>query len=446
MSTKPLAIIILAAGMGTRMKSPKPKVMHELAGRPMINWLLESCESLNPERIVVVVGPDMQDLQEAVKPHATAIQQTRDGTGGAVRCAMPALDGFDGDVLILLGDMPMVLPQTLQMLRDVKQNAQLSILGCVMDNPFGYGRLITDQAGMLHEIVEEKDANPQQKTVQLINTGAFCADGAKLSGWLEQIDNNNAQGEYYITQLPEIIRHEGGVTAIAVTNADEEVVGCNTRADLANLEATVQKRLRKAHMDAGIAMQDPETVYLWHDTQIGAGTTMEPNVYCGPGVTIGENVQIKAYCHFEDTQIGDDVMIGPFARLRPGTTLADQVRIGNFVEVKNSTVGKGSKINHLAYVGDAEMGEDVNFSAGAITVNYDGFEKHKTIIGKDVMVGSNVNLVAPLEIDSGAFIAAGSTITEDVPADALSIAREPSKIREGWAAKIKAAAKRRKAS
>lgn len=419
------------------MKSTRPKVMHELAGRPMINWLLDTCEGLNPEKIVVVTGPDMPDLEKAVKPHTSAIQQVRDGTGGAVRCAMPALEGFAGDVLILLGDTPLISPHTLDALRAAKGNYALSILGCVMDNPHGYGRLILGQDGMLDAIVEEKDADPQQKTIQLVNTGAFCADAAQLSGWLDRIDSNNAQNEFYITRLPGIIRAGGGATAVAIIENPAEVHGCNTRADLAALEKTLQTRLRRAHMEAGVSMQDPDTVYLWHDTKIAPDCILEPNVVFGPGVSLDAGVHIKAFSYLEGARVKAGAAIGPFARIRPDTQIGKGARIGNFVEIKKSNIGKGSKIGHLAYVGDTDMGDEVNFSAGAITVNYDGFQKHRTVIGKNVMVGSNVNLVAPVHLDDGAFIAAGSTITEDVPADALSIAREPSEIRKGWAAKYR---------
>jgi len=447
MSKNPLAIVILAAGKGTRMKSEKAKVMHELAGKPMMNWLLDACEALKPEKIIIVTGPDMPDLEAAVKPHNTVVQQVRDGTGGAVKCALPALKDFDGDILILLGDTPLLKTSTMKALINAKGEKALSILGAVLDNPHGYGRLILDNEGTLAAIVEEKDADQDQKTVQLINTGAFCADGTRLASWLDQLDNNNAQNEFYITQLPEIIKAQGQQTAVAVIENPGEILGCNTRADLAALEKTLQGRLRKTHMENGVAMQDPDTVYLWHDTKIGSDCIIEPNVYFGPEVTLDKAVHIKAFSHIEGAHVKSGARIGPFARLRPGTEIGEAAGIGNFVEIKKSKIGARSKIGHLAYVGDTQMGEDVNFSAGAITVNYDGFEKHQTTIGKNVMVGSNVNLVAPVQIDDGAFIAAGSTITKNVPADALSISREPSEIREGWAAKyrkIKAAAQRKK--
>lgn len=452
MNKKPLAVIILAAGKGTRMKSDQPKVMHGLAGLPMINWLLRTVEGVSAQKIMVVCGPDMPDLEAAVSAHKNAeivIQKERNGTGGAARIAMDALEKshggtFDGDILILLGDTPLIKAQTIQHLIDSKAEAGLSVLGMHCNNPTGYGRLITSKDQNLLKIVEEKDATAEEKSIQSVNTGAFCVDGTKLSSWLSQITNNNAQGEFYATDLPEIAASDGAQAKVAMTYDGSEVQGCNSRSDLATLENTLQNRLRKQVMDQGVTMIDPKTVYLSHDTEIASDVLIEPNVFFGPGVSVEQGVHIKAFCHFEGATLGKNITIGPFARLRPGTTLGDEVRIGNFVEVKNSTIGNRSKINHLGYVGDTEMAEDVNFSAGAITVNYDGFQKHKTHIGKDVMVGSNVNLVAPVSIDDGAFLAAGSTITEDVPADALSVERTRAEIRKGWAAqyrKMKARAK-----
>jgi bifunctional UDP-N-acetylglucosamine pyrophosphorylase/glucosamine-1-phosphate N-acetyltransferase len=439
-SSRSLAVVILAAGKGTRMKSDLPKVMHPLAGAPMISWLRGTVEGLKPDEIVVVIGPDMKDLKDTVAPHKTAVQKERNGTAGALAVGMTQLKGFKGDVLVLLGDTPLITPQTLKSLIKAKQGSAttgLSVLGTELPDPTGYGRLIMNDDGSLRHIVEHKDASAKERAVTLVNTGAFCIDGNRLPGWLSKVDNNNAQGELYITDLPYIAAQEGFHTSVAVTYDFAEVLGCNTRADLADLEGTLQKRLRRAVMQSGVNMIDPATVYLHFDTKIAPGVMIEPSVFFGPGVTVKEGAHIKAFCHLEGATIGKNVSIGPFARLRPGTTLGDDVRIGNFVEVKKSKVGARSKINHLGYVGDCIMGEDVNFSAGAITVNYDGFTKHETRIGKGVMVGSNANLIAPISIDDGAFVAAGSTITENVPADALSITRDVASIREGWAAEYR---------
>lgn len=427
------------------MKSAQPKVMHALAGQPMICWVVQAAESLNPEKIIVVIGPDMAGVEQEVLPHLCAVQDERNGTAGAVRAAMPLLKGFKGDVLILLGDTPLISRRTLQGLikaRGADMLTGLAVLGVQMADPAGYGRLVLDKDGLLEKITEERDASAKEKKIDLVNTGAFCVDGARLPGWLEEIGNDNAQGEYYITDLPQVALGRGFYTRVCVADDASEVRGCNAREDLAFLEFTVQNRLRAAAMAAGVSMTDPSTVYFSHDTKLGRDVVIEPSVFFGPGVEIGEGTHIKAFSHLEGAKIGKHATIGPFARLRPGAEIGAEARIGNFVEIKKSKIGRRSKISHLGYVGDTVMGDDVNFGCGAITVNYDGFEKHETVIGKGVMVGSNANLIAPLTIDDGAFIAAGSTITEDVPADSLSISRDAAKIREGWAAEYR---KRKKA-
>lgn len=440
MSKNPLAIIILAAGKGTRMKSDLPKVMHKVAHLPMINWVINTAQSLNPEKIIVVTGPDMPDLEAACMPHETVVQQERNGTGGAVKVALSKLKGFKGDVLVLLGDTPLITQETLQDLIKARQSdakTGLSVLGAYMDDPSGYGRLVTGDEDILERIVEHKDASDKEREINIVNIGAFCIDGGKLENLVEQIGNDNAQGEYYITDLPEIAAKEGIITRVHVCYDEEEVQGCNSRIDLAEIENAAQWRMREAVLESGVTMHDPASVYFAHDTKIGKDVTIEPHVVFAPGVNVAEGVYIKAFSHFEGANIGKNVDVGPFARLRPGAEIGEGVRIGNFVEVKKSKIGKRSKINHLAYVGDTQMGEDVNFSAGAITVNYDGFDKHQTVIGDNVMVGSNANLVAPINVGDGAFIAAGSTVNKDVPADALSIARDAPKTYEGWAAKYR---------
>ena len=437
MAQNPLAVVILAAGKGTRMKSKKPKVMHPLLGLPMINWLLDSVEALSPEKVVVIIGPGMHDLKDAVAPHETVVQEKQDGTGSALMAAMPALKGFKGDILVLLGDTPLITAHTMQELIAVRHEGKdtgISVLGVRLQDPTGYGRLLLDKQGYLAAIREEKDADEEERAVRLVNTGAFCLDGKKVNHWLSSMENRNAQREYYITDLPEIAAQDNIKTRVAVTPDAAEVQGCNTRVQLSELERSAQRQLRNLFLENGVSMQDPDSVYLHYDTKIGQGTTIEPHVYFGPGVEVGENVTIKAFCHFDGATIGDKTTIGPFARLRPGSKIGTEARIGNFVEIKKSTIGNRSKINHLGYVGDCEMGDDVNFSCGAITVNYDGFQKHTTRIGNGVMVGSNVNLVAPVHLDDGAFVAAGSTITRDVPADALSMTRPETQTRSGWAA------------
>lgn len=436
----PLAVVILAAGKGTRMRSEKPKVMHEILGLPMINWVLKTVEGLSPEKIVVVVGNGMDDLKATCAPHTTITQPVQNGTGGALMAAMPALKGFKGDIVVLLGDTPLISKETIQSLIAAKQNstAGISVLGVELDDPTGYGRLLMNDDGTLKAIREHKDASEAERAVKIVNTGAFCLDAFPLNDWLSEINDQNAQGEYYITDLPEIASNHGVKTAIALAQSADEVQGCNTRIDLNNLEQVARRQKCEALMHDGVVIHDPATTYLHHDTKIASGAIVEPNVFFGKNVIVKESVHIKAFCHFEDAFIGENVTIGPFARLRPGAKIGKNSRIGNYVEVKNSDIGEGSKVNHFGYVGDCDMGEGVNFSCGAITVNYDGFDKHRTVIGDNVMVGSNANLVAPVTIENGAFIAAGTTVTKDVPENALSISRPPSKIIEGWVTRFKA--------
>lgn len=435
MSNTPLAVVILAAGKGTRMKSDKPKVMHEIMGLPMVNWVINTVENLGAEKIITVIGPDMPELAHAAGAHDIIVQRERTGTGSALKTAMPLLDGFKGNVLVLLGDTPLISSETLEGL--IGAGEDISVLGVELDNPTGYGRLLTDESGTLTAIREEKDASEEEKKVNIVNTGAFCLSAEKLDGWLAQLNNDNAQGEYYITDLPEIAAREGIKTGVHVTKNADEVKGCNTRIDLAHLEATAQQKCREDFLLQGVRIQDPSTVYFHHDTQIAAGVIIEPSVFFGAGVKIEQGVHIKAFCHIEGATVGAGTTLGPFARLRPGADIGQDTRIGNFVEIKKSKIGNRSKVSHFGYVGDTIMGEDVNFGCGAITVNYDGQNKFETIIEDNVMIGSNANLVAPVTVKAGAFIAAGSTITTDVPADALALERTELQIREGWAAKRK---------
>ncbi len=439
-STNPLAVVILAAGQGTRMKSERPKVMHELAGLPMIQWVIRTAEELDPEKIIVVAGPGMPELLQAVKPHQAVIQEIRNGTVGALKVALSALKNFKGDVLVLAGDVPLITKATLQKLiraRSEKPIYGLAVLGAEMCDPTGYGRLITSKDGTLKKIVEHKDATDEEREIKLVNTGAWCIESLRLGAWINQVKNKNTAQEYYLTDLPQVAAKDHVPTAVAVADCAQEVQGCNSRAEMAALERALQQRLREKTMEGGVTMIDPATVTLHFDTVIGKDVVIEPNVFFGPGVEVAPQAVIRGFSHIEGAKIGKGAVIGPFARLRPGAEIGAEARIGNFVEIKQSKIGRHSKINHLAYVGDTMMGDDVNFSAGAITVNYDGFEKHKTIIGKGVMIGSNVNLVAPVTINDGAFIAAGSTITENVSANALAIERDTAEIRKGWAAEYR---------
>ena len=437
---RPLAVVILAAGKGTRMKSDKPKVMHELAGLPMINWLISSVETLNPEKIVVVTAEGMDDVRQAVQPHTITIQEKQNGTGDAVKSALPALEGFNGEVLILLGDAPLITPETIEDLVETLRfdpASGLAVLGVELEDPTGYGRLIADDDGQLVGIVEHKDCTEEQLECNVVNTGAFCVKGEKLASWLDKLSTNNAQGEFYFTDIPAIALDDGYKTEVCITQDGMEVQGVNTRTQLAELEGELQERLRELAMDSGVTMLNPESVYLSYDVEFGQDVVLEPNVFIGKNVKIGNNVRIKAFSHLEGCEVVGGSDIGPFARLRPGAYISEKARIGNFVEVKNAHIGKGSKANHLAYIGDAEIGEGSNIGAGTITCNYDGFKKHKTSIGNNVFVGSNSTLVAPVSLEDGVFVAAGSTIAENIPNDALAVARNRPIIRDGWASEFR---------
>ncbi len=438
MSTEPksqsrLAIVILAAGKGTRMKSTKPKVMHEIAGRPMIGWLLELAESLNPEKIIVVTAPGMDDVAAAVKPYPTAIQTHQKGTGDAVKPALPFLEGFEGKVLILLGDEPFLDKSVLEEM--IGWNG-ISVMAVRPLSAKGLGRMVVHDDGTLDQIVEEKDATEEQKEIRLCNAGNFCVPSSHLAKWLDQIGCNNAQNEFYLTDIPRIAEKDGFLTYVVETDV-QWVWGINTRAELAEHERMAQVMLRDRAMTGGATLIDPNTVYLSWDTKLGRDVVVEPNVIFGPGVIVADNVVIHAFSHIEGATIESHASVGPYARLRPGTVMKEGARVGNFVEVKNTTMGEGAKANHLTYLGDSVIGAKSNIGAGTITCNYDGYDKHKTVIGAGAFVGSNSTIIAPVTIAEGAFIAAGATITHDVPQDALAIARPKTKILKKWAKKYR---------
>lgn len=425
----PLAIVILAAGKGTRMKSDKPKVMHEIAGRPMIGWLIEVAESLSPEKIVVVTAPGMDDVAAAVAPHPVAIQKEQKGTGDAVKPALPLLKGFEGKILILLGDEPFLDKNVLE---EMIQWNGLSVMAVRPLSPKGLGRMIANEDGTLDRIVEEKDASEEQKEIRLCNAGNFCVPSTHLGKWLDQLQSNNAQNEFYLTDIPKIAEKDGYLTYVVESDV-QWVWGINTRAELAEHERMAQVVLREKVMTGGATLIDPNTVTLSFDTTLGRDVVVEPNVFCGPGVKIGDNVTIHGFSHLEDVIIAQGASIGPFARIRGGAHLKENVKVGNFVEIKKSVIESGAKMNHLAYIGDSSVGAKSNIGAGTITCNYDGFDKHKTTIGAGVFVGSNSTLVAPVTLEDGAFVAAGSVVTHDVPKDSLVLARAKSVVKEGWA-------------
>lgn len=430
------AIVVLAAGLGTRMKSRRPKVMHPLAGRPMISHLMDSLSQLNPARIVVVVGPEMETLTHMLAPHPTVIQAERLGTGHAVLAARSALADFDGDLLVAYGDTPLIGADTLANMLECRAATPapgVVVLGFRPDDPGHYGRLVLDDAGGLQRIVEYRDAGPDERAIPLCNSGLLAADARTLFGWLDRVRNDNAKGEYYLTDVVALARADGQTCAV-VEGHEDELLGINSRTELAQAEERVQQGLRRQAMDNGATLTDPSSVFFCHDTRLGRDVTVEPNVVFGPGVRVGDAVTIRAFSHLEGAEIGDGAVIGPFARLRPGAHLAEQVRIGNFVEIKNARLEVGAKVNHLTYVGDAMVGPRANLGAGTITCNYDGFRKSQTRIGADAFIGSNTALVAPVTVGDGAVIGAGSVITHDVADDALAVTRAKQREVNGWAA------------
>jgi bifunctional UDP-N-acetylglucosamine pyrophosphorylase/glucosamine-1-phosphate N-acetyltransferase len=435
------AAIVLAAGLGTRMKSRLPKVLHPLAGRPMIQMLLDSVAQAGITKSVVVVGKGAETVTKVVAPHPTAMQAKQLGTGHAVLQARQALCGakgerFNGDVLILFGADPLITPETLGAMLARRRAADapaVVVLGFRPDDPALYGRLKTDAAGNLEAIVEARDANADELAIGLCNSGVMCVDGKQLFKLLAKVGNKNAKKEYYLTDIVGLARAQGLDCAV-IEGAADELIGIDDREGLARAEKVVQDRLRRRAMQAGATLTDPETVYFSFDTRLGQDVSVGPNVVFGPGVTVADGVEIRAFCHIEGAEIGAGAIVGPFARLRPGAKLADDVHVGNFVEIKNATLATGAKANHLSYVGDATVGAKANIGAGTITCNYDGFFKHLTEIGAGAFIGSNTALVAPVKIGDGAIVGAGSTIAKDVPADALAITRAPQRAVDGWAA------------
>lgn len=434
--------IILAAGLGTRMKSSLPKTLHRLAGRSMLRHLLASCESVF-DRIVVVLGPDMDAVRQEALPHTCVVQEERLGTAHA---ALQAAEHFgDGQVAVLYADNPLIRTQTLQRLLQTHKPLSLSLLAFRPDDPGRYGRVILGSDGLVVRIVEHADASPHERSVQLCNAGVLCGGADQMQRWLRAVKNDNAAGEYYLTDLVSLARAEGRDVRAIEAPADE-LAGVNARDELARAEAVLQGWMRADAMAAGVTMIDPSSVFLSYDTRLANDVTIEPNVFFGTGVTVEANVTIKAFCHIEGAHIGTGSIIGPFARLRPGATLENDVHIGNFVEIKASHLGRGVKASHLTYIGDASVGAATNIGAGTITCNYDGTNKHRTKIGSNVFVGSDVALVAPVSVGDGAILAAGSVITEDVEADALALARGRQVQKPGRAPGMRLEAQRVKAS
>lgn len=454
-----LASVVLAAGKGTRMKSGLIKVLHPVAGLPMIAWPVTAAREAGSDPIVLVIGHQASAVQGIFRGAADircAMQEEQLGTGHAVACALDTLAGFRGTVLILCGDTPLLRAETLKnMLACHRDNsAAVTVLTAVMDDPYGYGRVVRDPSGRVIRIVEQKDADPEEQEIREINSGIYCMDSDFLFNNIKGLGNNNAQQEYYLTDLLAIAVRKG-LTCLAVQATDaDEIMGVNDRIQLARADRILRSRINRNHMLNGVTIIDPDHTYIDHGVTIGCDTTIHPGCRIDGGTVIGEgclidggvsisgcrigdDCHIKAASVLEDSLLGEDVTIGPMAHLRPGTVLGDKVKIGNFVETKKIVMGEGSKASHLTYLGDAEIGRNVNIGCGTITCNYDGVNKHRTVIGDDVFIGSDVQLVAPVSVGRNSLVAAGTTVTGDVPPDSLAISRVPQVNKEGWRLKKK---------
>ena len=442
--------VILAAGKGTRMRSSLPKVLHKLSGRSMLGHVVAAVESLGKAKKIIVTGHGAEQVEQQFKSPTTIFTQQKEqlGTGHAVHMAVPELCS-DAVVIVLYGDVPLIRPATIQKILAVVTESTMGLLTINLDQPTGYGRIVRNTKGEITEIIEQKDASAEQLKITEVNTGVLALQSSQLRDWLPKITNNNAQGEYYLTDLVSIAR-EAGVEIVSVNpESATEVEGVNNRVQLSQLERAHQRQLAEVLMESGTSLADPARFDQRGDLSAGTDNFIDINCVFNGSVTIGSNVSIGANCQISDSTIGDGVsilpntiiessvvgdraVVGPFARLRPGTRMESDTKVGNFVETKKTLVGKGSKINHLSYVGDAQLGENVNIGAGTITCNYDGVSKHKTDLGDGVFVGSNSTLVAPIKVDKGGFIAAGSTVTTEVPSDSLAVGRAKQRNIKGW--------------
>ena len=420
-----IALVILAAGKGTRMNSDLPKVLHQIAGAPLLVQAMKSGASLQPEKTVVVAGHGFEAVQKAAtnwdETAEVVHQQEQNGTGHAVMVTREALAGFSGDVMVLYGDTPFVQPETLERMVKARGDHAVVVLGFHDDTAEKYGRLVME-GDTLTAITEYKDADAVTRDIDFMNSGVMLIKGDVLFDLLDDTNSENASGEYYLTDIVEVARNKG-FTSTAIACDVSETMGVNSRAHLAEAEAAFQARARAELMEEGVTLVDPSSVFLAHDTVIGRDTVIEPNVFFGPDVTVESGAHIRAFSHLEGAHVSRGGVIGPYARLRPGAELAEDVKVGNFVEIKNAQVDSGAKVNHLSYVGDAHIGEKANIGAGTITCNYDGVMKHKTTIGKSAFIGSNTMLVAPVTVGDEAMTASGSVITKDVSDGALALAR-----------------------
>lgn len=432
------AAVILAAGKGTRMQSALPKVMHKVAGLPMLGHAMKVANQAGAAQTIIVTSPTQDDVRElALKLNdaaLTAIQPEQLGTGDAVRTALPLLPTNISRIVVMFGDTPLMRPHVIEEM--LRSDAKLTVLGFTPLNPSGYGR-IKLESGQPVEIVEHANASREEKKMTLCNGGAMAIDSDILENLLDKLSNNNAQGEYYLPDFIALAVQAGHTTSLVEAIA-EDTMGVDSRLGLSKAEAIYQTRLREKFMQDGVTLRDPSSCFFSHDTQISNDVIIEPNCFFGEKVTIASGTVIKAFSYIEDTQIGENGQIGPYARLRPGTILEENVKIGNFVETKKVHIAARAKVNHLSYIGDAEIGKEANIGAGTITCNYDGFNKHKTIIGAGVFIGSNSSLIAPVEIADGAYVGSSSVISSNVEKDALVLTRAPTRLTKGWAAKFRA--------
>lgn len=429
--------IILAAGKGTRMKSPRPKVLHEIGGRSMLAWSVALAKELGCARSVVVVGPDMPQLSEAavklVGAGNVVVQREQLGTANAVDAARGALSGADGEAIVLYADTPLIPVEAGERaFAELRKGASVCVLGFEARLPNRYGRLVTTGNGALEAIVEANDASEEQLKIALANSGVMAAPVKLMFELLAEVKNDNAKGEYYLTDLVGLARGRGLKAGVALCE-ERDVQGVNSQAELAQVERVFQDGVRERMMVAGVTIPAPETVFFSHDTKIAAGVTIEPNVVFATGVSVESGAVIRAFSHLEGAKVGAGALVGPYARLRPGAVIGKDAHIGNFVEVKNVTVGEGAKANHLSYLGDGEVGAGANIGAGTIFCNYDGFFKYRTVVGEGAFVGSNSSLVAPVTIGAGGYVGSGSVVTENVPAGALAVARGRQANKDGWA-------------
>jgi bifunctional UDP-N-acetylglucosamine pyrophosphorylase/glucosamine-1-phosphate N-acetyltransferase len=439
--TRRFAVVILAAGQGTRMRSDTHKVLHPIASRPLLLHLLDRVDEVGADRRVVVVGKDRHQVEAAIggRDVALAVQAEQKGTGHAVQQAESALAGYDGPVVILYGDAPFVEAETLGRMVDRLDGAGgpgVVVLAFRPADPLKYGRIILGEGDRIARMVEYKDATEEERAVTLCNSGVMAVRSGDLFRWLGEVGNDNAAGEYYLPDIVNIAAAEGR-DAVAIEGDPYEAAGVNSRAELAHLELEWQRRRREQVLDEGATLIDPESVWFAYDTKLGRDVTVEPHVVFGPGVTVADGATIHAFSHIEGATIGTRASIGPFARIRPGTRLADRTKVGNFVELKKADIGEGAKVNHLSYVGDASVGARANIGAGTITCNYDGFGKYRTEIGAGAFIGSNTALVAPVTVGDGAIVGAGSVISKDVEADSLAIERSEQRGIAGWAKRFR---------